>query len=308
MNVVSAAVVPILLILVAGIILRRYLLDKEDFWDGLSWMSYWVFTPALFITSIGKADLDTIAPGPLLLSLVAPILFVAGLALALGKLVRANGPQLTSLVQGSIRINTYIGLVFASAMHGSSGIAGFALASAIVVPLVNVICVSVLSVCGEKPGGIKKSRLWRDLALNPLILSCVAGLLINALHVPLPEFLRSTLEMLAAPALVCGTLIAGAALRFSFRRRDLFDIGIAAFLKLTVLPISAMMIAVPLGVAGVNLSSVLLICAVPTAPSASILAARMGGDVRLIAAITGIQTVLALGSIPALFVIVERIS
>lgn len=304
----SAAIIPILLILVAGIFLRRHLLNKEDFWEGLSWISYWVFTPALFITSIGRADLVAIAPGPLLLSLVVPLLIVAGIALALGKIVRANGPQLTSLVQGSIRINTYIGLIFASALHGPAGIASFALASAVVIPLVNVICVTVLSVHGENHQGLQNSRLWRDLAHNPLILACLAGLLINVLHVPLPGFLRATLDMLAAPALVCGTLIAGAALRFTFRRRDLLDIGIAVVLKLAVLPTAAMLIAIPLGVTGASLSSILLICAVPTAPSANVLATRMGGDTRLIAAITGIQTVLALGSIPTVLAIVDRIS
>ncbi|MFJ2469811.1 AEC family transporter [Glutamicibacter sp. NPDC087583] len=302
----SAAIFPILLILIAGIFLRRYLPDKGGFWEGLSWMSYWIFTPALFVTSIGSADLSIIEPGPLLFSLLIPVLAVAGLALGLGKLVRANGPQLTSLVQGSIRINTYIGLIFVSALHGSAGIASFALACAVVVPLVNIICVSALSVYGAKQRYGGKLRLWQELMFNPLILSCAGGLLINTLSIPLPGFLGSTLNMLAAPALVCGTLIAGAALSFNFRWRDVLDIGIATILKLAILPVAAMAIAIPLGVTGTSLSAIVLICAVPTAPSANVLAARMGGDTRLIAAITGTQTICALGTIPLMVAIANH--
>lgn len=205
-----------------------------------------------------------------------------------------------------MRINTYVGLIFASALHGQAGVATFALASAVVVPLVNLVCVSALAVHGEKADGAKRVRLWRELASNPLILACIVGLLQNLLSVPLPAFAASTLDILAQPALACGTLIAGSALRFTFRRRELLDVSIASGLKLLVLPLSAMSIAVPLGLHGAALTSIVLICAVPTAPSAYILAERIGGDTRLIAAITGAQTVLAAMTMPLILVLADH--
>lgn len=54
------------------------------------------------------------------------------------------------MIQGGIRINTYIGLTFACTLHGSQRVAVFALACAVTVPLVNIICVSILAVCGSK--------------------------------------------------------------------------------------------------------------------------------------------------------------
>lgn len=85
MSLVFAAIVPILLLLALGAILRRWFLTEGAAWDGLSWLSYWIFTPALFITSIGEADLTVVPPGPLLLSLAAPILAVTALTFALGR-------------------------------------------------------------------------------------------------------------------------------------------------------------------------------------------------------------------------------
>lgn len=308
MDVISNGITPIVLLLGGGLLVRRRFLTDERFWAGLSWMSYWVFTPALFITSIGEADLGVVAPGPLLLSVAIPILLVAALAFGAARLTRANGPQLTSLMQGSIRINTYIGLVFASALHGQAGVATFALASAIVVPLVNLVCVTTLSIHGAADAPRPPSSLWRDLATNPLILACAVGLLINVTDIRMPGFLQTSLEMVASPALVAGTLIAGAALRFTFRLRDLLDIGIASVLKLALLPLAAMSIAIAVGTTEPTLTSIVLITAVPTAPSAYILAARMGGDTRLMAAITGAQTVLATATIPLMLLLSAALS
>lgn len=307
MSVVVTAIVPILLLLGLGAILRRRVLTDGTFWGGLSWMSYWVFTPALFISSISEADLTTIRPGPLLLSLAVPTLLVTALAFTAARLMRTDGPQLTSLVQGSIRINTYIGLIFTSTLHGQAGVATFALASAVTVPLVNLICVSTLSIHGEREHIIKRMPLWREIVGNPLILACAAGLLLNLLPIGLPSVAAATLDMLAAPALACGTLLAGAALRFTLRHRDLLTISIATVLKLAILPTAALTIALLLGATGSALTSIVLICAVPTAPSAYVLASRMGGDTRLIAGITGVQTLAAAVTIPLLLALTDHL-
>lgn len=261
-------------------------------------MCYRIFTPALFITSIAGTDLAAVPIGPLLLSLAAPILLVSGLVLSLRRPLRVNGPQLTSLVQGAVRINTYIGLIFAQALHGSEGVATFALASAVVVPLVNIICVSVLAAYGENETKGPKDPIWRELMKNPLIQACALGLIVNLLAVPLPAFVASTLTMFAGPALACGTLTAGAALHLRFHKRDILDIGVATTLKLIILPVAAASLAIPLGATGATLTSIVLICAVPTAPSAYVLASKMGGDTRLMASITGTQTILAMATLP----------
>lgn len=306
MLLVTSAIVPTLLLLGAGALLRYRFLADPGFWRGLEWVSYRVFTPALFITSIAGTNLTIVPLGPLLLSLAIPIVVVAGLVIALQRPLRANGPQLTSLMQGAVRINTYIGLAFATVLHGREGVATFALASAMVVPLVNVICVCTLAAYGDKTTSFRRLPIWRDFLENPLIQSCVAGLAMNLAGLTLPDFLSGTLTTLASPALACGTLIAGGALHFRLRGRDAIDVTLVAALKLVVLPIAAAAIAIPLGLAGATLSSVVLICAIPTAPSAYILANRMGGDTRLMASITGTQTIFAAGTVPWILALVNH--
>lgn len=297
---VANAVVPIVLLLALGALLRRRLLPEPGFWRGLEWMSYRIFTPALFASSISTTDLTVIPLVPLALSLVIPVVTVSALLIALRRPIRATGPQLTSLVQGSIRLNTYIGLMFASAAHGPDGVATFALAAAVMVPLVNVISVGTLSVYGEAGGPRRRGGLWRELAVNPLIQGCAVGIALNVSGLELPAAAATTLGLLAAPALVCGTLVAGAALTLQFRLRDALDIGTSSVLKLVALPLGALALGTSFGINGATLASIVLICAVPTAPSAYVLASRMGGDTRLMASITGTQTIMAIVTVPVM--------
>ncbi|WP_109474596.1 AEC family transporter [Ornithinimicrobium cavernae] len=298
MELVVTAIVPIVLLLALGWTLRHRLLTDAGFWQGLEWTSYYVFMPALFISSITGADLSAVSPGPLLASLVAPVLAVATIVVVLRRPLHADGPALTSLVQGSIRFNTYLGLVLAAALHGREGIATFALAAALMVPLVNVLSVSLLAVHGDR--GAHRPRLWRELAGNPLILSCVTALVLTALDIPLPGPLGTTVDLLAGPALVCGTLVAGAAITLRVDRRDVLHIVVTSLLKLVLLPLGAGALASTLGISGVMLASIVIITAIPTPPTAYVLASRMGGDTRLMASLTGAQTVVAMLSLPVI--------
>ncbi len=298
MQLIISGIIPVVVVLALGVLLRRRVLRDAGFWRGLEWLSYWVFTPSLFITSISRADLTGLALGPLALSTAIPTLGVGASVLLLRKAIRAPGPAATSILQGSIRINTYMGLVFANAIHGAAGVAAFAVATAVLVPLINIVCVSALIRLGTPTASARKASAWRALATNPLILSCLVGAALNVSGLGLPPIATAPLDLLAAPALVAGTLVAGAAISFQFRARDVLDIGVATLLKLMILPLAATAIAHALQVEGVLLSVIVLITAVPTAPSATVLAGRMGGDVRLIASITAAQTILAVVTLP----------
>lgn len=308
MNLATTAIVPVVLILAIGALLRRRFIRDEVAWRGLEWTSYHVFLPALFVNSLAAADLGVVPFGALAISVALPLVAVSALVIVLRRPLRATGPQLTSVMQGAIRINTYIGLIFAAALNGALGVATFAVAAAIVVPLVNVICVSTLVVYGDKSASVRRVPLWRELLENPLILGCVIGLVINLSGIKLPKFAAATFSLLASPALVCGTLVAGAALEFAFQRRDLLHIGAATLLKLVVVPLAGAALALWLGITGAALVSVVLICAVPTATSANILASRMGGDTRLIASITGVETIIAMGTLPLVLGLLHHIA
>jgi len=69
-------------------------------------------------------------------------------------------------------------------------------------------------------------------------------------------------------------------------------------LKLTVMPALAIAFGVWFGVTGTGLVIVAVCSAVPTAPSAYVLARQMGGDAPLLAQIITLQTILAAITMP----------
>lgn len=297
-HLVTSAIVPVVILLVLGFVIRQRFVQDPGFWRGLEWLNYHVFTPSLFISSIAVTEVRTMPVWPLFLTLAAPLVATALMLVGLGRLLRSDGPRLTSVVQGSIRINTYIGLVFASALHGAEGVATFALCSAVVVPTVNVLCIVVLARYGAGEKMVTPGHIVRELATNPLILSCLIGLSLSVAGFSLPDLVGETLGLLASPALVTGTLAVGAGLTLRLRLQDVADVGLSSTLRLVALPLVVGSLAAATGIQGTLLASVILISSVPTAPSAYILAGRMGGDTTLMASITGVQTLLAVVTMP----------
>jgi predicted permease len=79
-------------------------------------------------------------------------------------------------------------------------------------------------------------------------------------------------------------------------------IGVA--FKLVLMPVLALGLAVWFGLSGTNLAIVAICAAVPTSPSAYVLARQMGGDAPLLAQIITLQTILAAITMPIVIALV----
>lgn len=304
MQIVTTAIVPILVVMAAGYALKRWWLPSSAFWRGMEQLTYFVLTPALFISAIASVDLLAVPFGAVAVALVVPVAVAAVLVLALKRPIGASGPELTSLVQGAIRFNTYTGLIFASALAGSEGVAMFSLVAAIDVPLVNVISVTVLTVYGDNDAELRPVPLLRKILGNPMILGCLVGIAFSLAPFQLPAFADASLGILADGALVTGTLAVGAALQFRISRHDIGMITLVSVIKLVALPLSALLLARWMSVEGVMLAALIIITALPPAPSSYVLSVRMGGDGQLMISITGVQTILSLVTVPLLLLLV----
>lgn len=297
------AIVPVALLITLGRVLRRRdVLGGRAFWDQLEHLTYVVFSPALFASSIARADLAIVDPLPMVGVLLGSTLVITVALLAMRRSLAMDGPAFTSVVQGGVRLNTYVGLIVAASLHGTPGIAVFALATAILVPAVNVVCVSVLVRHGSQ--GARMRTLPRQLATNPLILGCAAGLVINLGGLPVPTALLDTAAILGHAALAAGMLCVGAALTWHRHRLAGRALAVSTTAKLVALPLLAALLCHLFGINGVAATVVVLIQGLPTAASAYVLARRMGGDASLMATITAGQTVAALVTLPLILQLV----
>ena len=293
-----SAVAPVFALILLGFGLRRLGFPGDDFWPHCERLVYFLLFPALLVTRLAVVPLQAEPLADLALALVLPTLAVSAGLLLLRPLAGLSAAGFTSVFQGGIRFNTYIALALGAALDPARGLELTALAAAMLIPLVNLLCVSVLVLFGRDSRAGWPGLLLRGLARNPLILACLAGLAINALGLALPAVAMDTAGLLGQTALPLGLLAVGAGLTLGASRAQLTALVLSGTAKLLVLPLLAWSLCLWSGAAPEITRIAVMFAALPTASSAYILARQMGGDHQSMAAIITVQTLLAMLSLP----------
>jgi predicted permease len=298
--VVIAALLPVFLLIALGFVLKRSLIRPETQWHGLERLTYYVLFPVLLVQTLVKADLGKVpvagVGGALLLSALAMSL----LCLALRPLLARwsiDGPAFTSIFQGAIRWQTYVALAVSGNLFGDSGLALASVAMVAIIPLVNVLSVTVLAHYAA-PAKQSVQTIVLTVVRNPLIWACAIGLALNVAHLPLPRLWHEVADALGRSSLAIGLLVTGAGLHLEGLFRPSLAATIAVVLKLILMPALAVALAIGFGVSGANLAIVAACSAVPASSSAYVLARQMGGDAPLLAQIITLQTILAAITMP----------
>jgi hypothetical protein len=254
----------------------------------------------LLIQTLIKADLSKVPIAGVGGALLIAMLIVSALCLALRPLLArhgVDGPAFTSLFQGAIRWQTYVALSVARNLYGADGLALASVAMIALIPLGNVVSVLVLARYAS-PEKQSARAIMMTVVKNPLIWACVIGLGINVAHLPLPKLWHEVADALGASSLAIGLLVNGAGLRLQGLLRPSLAAATGVIFKLALMPTLAIAFGVWFGVTGTGLVIVAVCSAVPTAPSAYVLARQMGGDAPLLAQIITLQTILAAVTMP----------
>jgi predicted permease len=305
MDIAINSLASVFAIIALGYGLKRLRIINDAAFAGFERITYLVFFPAVIVQTLAMAKLSHTPLLGVALSLIGAILVVATLlALSRPLLLRigVDGPAYTSVFQGATRWNTFIAISLTGSLFGAQGLALMAVAVAAMVPLLNVMCVIVLT---RHAGGeaVSIPRLIRTVLVNPFVWSCILGLALHPVADRLPAFLTLSLDILGRAALAGGLIVVGAGLEISRLRKPGLATLLSVTLKLFVMPGLAFLFAYNLGLRGVALQTVMIAASVPTATAAYILARQMGGDSRLMAEITTTQTLLAMATIPLILLV-----
>jgi hypothetical protein len=297
MNTFIVALLPVFGTIVVGYLFKRYTFPGDAFWPLAARITYFAFFPALLINNLAPARLADLAIGRLILAVLLPTLLVALAVILARPYLRIPGVAFTSVFQGSIRFNTYVGLAAVAALYGSPGITRVAIILAVLVPLVNVLSVLMLT----RHGSVR-SLHWRDTLLalvqNPLIIACVLGIALNLSGIGLPFVTGELLEIFAQAALPMGLLTVGADLDLRAVQTGVWPVLVASGLKLLILPLLTTLACRLLGIDELAMAVAVIFAALPTATSAYILAQQMGGDAQLMAGLLTVQTLAAVVTMP----------
>lgn len=295
MTLILATVLPIFILLMLGYVARRSGFLPAEFWPYIEKASYYVLLPALLILNLSQAQINWAETGRLIFAIIlVPVLagivslpFKAGLSL--------NPADYTSFFQGVVRFSTYIGLAMSSVFPAPAPTLG-ALVLAVMIPVVNILCVLVFALFIQKQ--LRLGVLLKSLITNPLIAACVLGIILNLLPWKLAGMGLDVLKQLGQMALPAGLLAVGAGLNLAALRGLHAPFFWSAALKLLGIPLLAWGVALALGLDVVSSSILIVFAALPTAPSAYILARQLGGNAELMAGMITGQTLLALLTLP----------
>lgn len=111
------SLVAVFLVIATGWGLKTVGFVTATHWSGVERLTYQVLFPAVVIHTLAVADLSRLPVLAMGLSLILTILCVAAALLLSRPLLRRlgiEGPAFTSIFQGSVRWNTFVGLALAS--------------------------------------------------------------------------------------------------------------------------------------------------------------------------------------------------
>jgi malonate transporter len=288
---VGLLLLPDFLLIAFGAGLKRVRGFDAAFWPGLERLVYFVLFPALLFRSL--------ATSPLGLADASRLAFVGvGFTLA-GMLLSALAQPLFRLPQATFaacfqcgfRFNTYVAFAAAARIGGESAVAAISVLVGVLVPLVNVAAVGMLARGRE-------NRVAVELARNPLVLACIAGIAWKVAALPLPALASHVLGLLASAAVPLGLLAVGAGLTFAAATLPPAAIAWWTGVKLLAVPATALLLAPVAGLSPVERQVAVAMAAVPTATSAYILATQMNGRGAPVALLISTGTLIAAVTLP----------
>ncbi len=282
---------PDFLLIAGGAALRRVRGFDAGFWSGIERLVYFVLFPALLFRSLATLPLALADAGRLVGVGIAFTLAGVALSWLAQPLFRLPKDTFAACFQCGFRFNTYVALAAASRFGGETGVAAIGLLIGVLVPIVNVAAVGMLA-------RGRDVHFALALARNPLLLACIAGIGWKLTGWPMPELVAHMLALLSSAALPLGLLAVGAGLALVPGTLPLPALAWWNGVKLVALPAIAIALAHAAGLAPSERTIAVAMAAVPTAPSAYILAAQMNGQGKPVALLISTGTLIAAVTLP----------
>ncbi|MES9871558.1 MAG: AEC family transporter [Candidatus Sedimenticola sp. 6PFRAG7] len=296
------ALVPVILVILLGVLLKQTTLLADNQWSGIENLCYYILFPALLIKTLATAQIGTTEVLAFSGMVLFAIFAMTGLMLAAYPLLKGrfgvSPASFTSLMQGATRWHGFIALSIVGYLLGDEAIAYMAITMAVIIPPLNIINVALLaSLVG---GGNGVWDVVKKLFRNPFIIACFVGALLNLTGIGLPGPVYKVFDMMGSGALGLGLLVVGAGLEFGKVRDHRFLVAFGTCIRLLGMPLLMFTGAWLFGIEGMPLTVAVIAGAVPTAATSYVLARQMGGDAPLMANLITVQVMASVITLPVM--------
>ncbi|MFT5299675.1 MAG: putative permease [Mariniblastus sp.] len=297
------SLVPIFAVIGLGMILRSKNWLTQETTQAFNRFAYYFALPLFLFYKLGGAPTGTGLANRFMVTLFGASVATAIVGWGVAAVFKTKHSSRGALIQAGFRGNlAFIGLPLV--LFATAGLAAeqrIQIQSAVLVALspvvifYNTASVAVLAVYNEQT----EARFsWRSIGYNmitnPLLLACLAGISVQLLGWRIPIAIERTCEVLGASAFPMALVGIGSQLASISVRGHWGSSLLATALKNVFCPLVGWLIGRAMGLEGIELTVILILCAVPTAVSSCVLAEQMRSDPDLAASSLVIATACSL--------------
>lgn len=301
------AVMPIILMVLIGNVLKRIGLISKDFIKTANKLVFRLFLPSMLFLNV--YNIESFANVSIVYAIYALcITFVLfGIAIPIVIFSTKRGDRRGAMLQASFRSNyALIGIPLAASLFGDEGTAVACILSAFTIPVFNVLAVISLSIFGSNGEKVKISKIILGIVKNPLIISVLSGclcLIVREAFVGADIAFRlsditpvfKVLNYLSGVATPLALIVLGAQFEFSAVPELKREIIIATSLRVILSPLAGLGLALLLfpDFTGAHYAALTALFATPVAVSSVPMAQEMGADTQLAGQLVVWTTVLS---------------
>ena len=276
-----------------GILLRKTGVVDERVMRGANNVVYYVTLPLMCYRAVAASDLNAMFDTPYLLYLAAGIIALYILSAVFVPAFCKDNRRRGVLILGVFRSNDAIfGLAVAAALLGEGNLGLMSIALSFSVPLFGLF--SVIAMERYRGERLNFGRVVLRVIMNPIILGCIAGYVVNLLQIRLPAVLQKPVDSLAAVTTPLAFLLLGGTISFSAFRKNRLAITVVSIIRLLIVPVAVLAILLLTGFRGEHIVVALIIFGAPTAMSTYTMAVGMQADDELAGTLVAVTSVLSI--------------
>lgn len=280
------ATLPVFIIILVGMAARKLGLVNDNYVEIANRFNFRVSLPIMLFMSMKNSDIAEAFDAEYVVLIVLCTVGELLVAAAAARVFVRNRYERGSFAQGAFRGNTaLIGLAMINNMYGESVFASISLMSAI--PVYNAGAVVLLSLFPQRGETRRRTagEVIKGIVTNPLIIGTLAGIAASVIRLRFPAPIETSLKYLSDMTMGTALICIGASLDLSAFNKKKGTAGLAAVMKLIVLPLIFIPVIAAAGYKTDALASAFIVLGSPTAVNSYIMAVSMNQDSDLASAV-----------------------
>jgi len=300
---IAGLVLPVFAIIVTGWLAGWLGYISRSLADGLVHFAYNVAMPALLFVTIAQEDARNLLEWRFLLAFGGGSLLCFALVFLLSRLAwQRDLASSTMIGMTAAMTNTgFVALPILHAIYGQAAVLPAAVATVFVAAVMFPLAVILLESDRHDARAPSPTRtgLLKQIVLNPMVLSTLAGLAWAIAGLPIPAPLAAYMNIFAGALTPCALFAIGLGLSVEALRANLKTSIVLAVVKLVIMPMIVYGLCVASGLNPLYTLAAVICAAVPTAKTVYILAGSYKVEEPLVAATVSVTTLLSVATLLA---------